>query len=141
MIALQLARCQAEERIRKEALAEIRTCSLELDKMKARTDENNSMLLADLDRMIESLQTSRKTKTEAEISLDHARKSFLQQTEIVRRQARQEALEREQDRANQARTQVKNMCRCAIFLKLMCFPMFTASSATTRTRITHTSTS
>jgi hypothetical protein len=105
-VALQFARAQAEEKIRIEALREIRTRSLELDQLKSRVDESNAQFLADLDKIIEKVSMSCAAPTAAETSLDHARSCFLQQTEIIRRQARLEALEREQDKANQARSQV-----------------------------------
>jgi hypothetical protein len=106
IVAIQLARAQAEERIRKEAVAEIRSSCTEMLNLKARVDETNAQLIADLDRMISKAKEFRETPSAAEINLQHLQRNFLQQTEIIRRQARQEALQREQDRINLAQSQV-----------------------------------
>ena len=106
IVAIQLARGQAEERIRKEALAEIQCSCAEMLNLKARVDDTNAQLIADLDRMINSAKEFRETPSAAELNLQHLQRNFLQQTEIIRRQARQEAFEREQDRINHAQSQV-----------------------------------
>ena len=118
MVALQIARAQAEEKIRIEAIHEIRARSLELIEMKSRVDESNSIFLSDLDRIIDDVNKFRTTPTEAEMNLEHARRCFLQQAETIRRQTRLEALEREQDKANQFRSQVW-VCAFGAYIHLL----------------------
>jgi hypothetical protein len=108
-VAIQLARAQAEERVRKEAIAELRSRCTEMMNLKARVDETNAHLIADLDRMINSANEFRQNPSPAQINLQQLQRNFLQQTELTRRQARQEALEREQDRINHAQSQVCHM--------------------------------
>ncbi len=105
-VAIQLTRAQAEERIRKEAIAEIRSRCTEMMNLKARVDETNAQLIADLDRIIKSANDFRENPSAAETNLQHLQQNFRQQAEIIRRQARQDALEREQHRLNHAQSQV-----------------------------------